>query len=615
MDQNQIAALPTDPGVYLFRDGQGDPLYVGKAKNLRARVRSYFRDDPQRSVRLQELIRRIEGVETVVVGSEAEALILEANLIKEHRPRFNVQLRDDKRYPYIKVTIQEAYPQAFITRNLENDGARYFGPYTSVGPIRRALEELKRVHGIRTCRYDLAEEAPARPCLDYHIGRCRAPCVGLQSRAEYREAVEALVRTLEGETEPVRRDVEARMQEASRELRFEEAARHRDVLKGLEAMEREQRVQRVSGDNQDVLAVARDGPRATAVVLRIRRGVLLGWESHRFHDVQDEDDAGLLDSFATRYYLGRGDAGLADLPREILVPDDFEDRATLEAILEERAGRRVRINRPQRGAKRRLSELAVQNARHLLEEEVASASAEASGGRADEVVYALQDRLNLKMVPRLLACFDISHFQGSDLVGSAVVFEGGEPKKSGYRHMRIRGEWRNDDYRSMAEVVLRFLRLRVREELPLPELLLLDGGKGQLSVVRDALNDSEFADVELAALAKREEEIFRPGEPEGIRIPRRDPVLKLLQRVRDEAHRFAGRYSRKLRTSRTLTSALEEVPGVGPARRKALLERFGSVKALRETPLEELARTPGISETLAARILKAVEENGSRGGS
>ena len=602
MDPNQLAALPTDPGVYLFRDAENEVLYVGKAKDLRARVRSYFRNDPQRSVRLQELVRRAHRVETVVVGSEAEALILEANLIKEHRPRFNVQLRDDKRYPYIKVTVQEAYPQAFITRRLENDGARYFGPYTSVGPIRQALDELKRLHRIRTCRYDLVDESPARPCLDHHIGRCDAPCVGLQSQEEYRASVDALVRALEGDVAPTRKTMEARMARASGELRFEEAARCRDVLRGLDAMEREQRVQRVSGENQDILAVARDGPRATAVVLRIRRGVLLGWESQRFQDAQDEDDAGLLASFATRYYLGRGDAGSDDLPREILVPQEFEDREVLEGVLADRAGRRVRIHPPQRGTKRRLAELAVQNARHLLEEEVAGRTAESSGPRADEVVYALQDRLNLKVVPRLMACFDISHFQGADLVGSAVVFEGGEPRKSGYRHMRIQGEWRNDDYQSMAEVVLRFLRLRLREDLPVPELLLLDGGKGQLSVVRNALQDSEFADVELAALAKRDEEVFRPGRAEPIRIPRRDPALRLLQRMRDEAHRFAQRYGTKVRKARTLTSVLDEIPGVGPARRKALLNRFGSVKALRETPAAELARTPGISETLAARI-------------
>jgi len=602
--REQISSLSTRPGVYLFRDERGTILYVGKAKNLRARVRSYLRSESssgRRGVKTAELVRRIASVDTIVVSTEAEALLLEANLIKEHRPRFNVQLRDDKSYPYIKVTVQEPFPRVFVTRNLVDDGARYFGPYTKVGAMRQALEVVKRLYTVRSCRYDLPDEAPERPCLDYHIEKCKAPCVGHQSEADYREMIDEILLVLSGDTEEIRREVEGRMQEASEALDFERAARMRDVLAGLAALAREQRVQRVGGGSWDVVGLARDGELAVAVLMKIREGMLLGRDTRRFQGIQDEDDDALLETFATHYYLGGGETRIDQLPGEILVPRDFEDRELLAEVLSGEAGRKVGTHVPQRGEKRRLVELADQNARHALEDRVAALAYAAD--RADEALYALQEALDLKVVPRLMVCFDVSHTQGSETVASAVVFQNGEPRKSDYRHMKIKGSWGNDDYASMAEVVTRWFRRRVDEEKPLPDLALIDGGKGQLGAAKAALAELGIEDVALAALAKREEEVFRPGEKEPVVLDRRDRALHLVQRIRDEAHRFAVRYNRKLRRKRTIRSDLSSIPGIGPGRQQALLTRFGSVKGIKAATSEEIARVPGFSDVLATRIL------------
>ena len=604
--QDQLKTLPTRPGVYLFKDAAGDVVYVGKAGSLRPRVRSYFSasSQPQKT---RKMLRHVVSLETIVVGSEAEALILEANLIKEYQPRFNVQLRDDKRYPYIKVTTKEPFPRVFVTRKLHDDGSRYFGPYTSVGMMRQALEVIKRLYTVRSCSYDLPREAPNRPCLDYHIGRCLAPCVGLQDQASYGEMIGEILKILDGDTEGVRNRVESLMQEASDGLEFERAARLRDVLSGLDALARQQRVERLRGGDYDVVGLARDGDLAATVVLRIRSGVLLGRDTQRFSDVGDESDASLVTTFASRYYLSRGTGGTggtrrgSHLPREILIPADFDDRELVEEILSDEAGRRLRVYAPKKGTKARLSELAADNARHALEDRLTAL--EQVEDRADSVLYDLRDRLGLKIVPRLIVCVDISHHQGSETVGSAIVFENGAPKKSEYRHMRVKGEWGNDDYRSMAEVVSRYFRRRVDEERPIPDLLVVDGGKGQLGAARGALEELGVTDVALAALAKREEVIFRPDRSDPIRLGRKNPALHLLQRLRDEAHRFAVSYNRKLRSKRTLRSDLAQIPGIGPERQKLLLSRFGSVRGVRGATAQEIARLPGISETLAVRIL------------
>jgi excinuclease ABC subunit C len=597
--QDQIVAVPDRTGVYIFHSADGDILYVGKAKSLRSRVKSYFRAD-MKAVKTDELVRRVASVDTIVVGTEAEALILEANLIKEHQPRFNVQLRDDKRYPYVKVTVHEPFPRAWVTRHVVNDGSRYFGPYTAVGNMRRALDVLKRLHTVRSCRYDLPGEAPGRPCLDHHIGRCQAPCVGLQTQGAYRAMIDEILLVLEGETEAIRGQVDTRMRAAAEVLDFERAAQLRDVIQGLDGLAREQRVQKVGGGDHDVVGLARDGAIATAVILKIRRGRLLGRDTVRFHDILEEDDAALLATFSSRYYLGQGEQAIGELPREILFPARFEDRALLGEVLSGAAGRRIVTHAPTRGEKRRLVELANQNARHALEDRV---TVQANRGRADEVLYQLQDRLDLKVVPRLMVCFDVSHTQGTETVASAAVFENGEPRKSEYRHMRIRGEWGNDDYRSMAEVVRRWFTRRVDEGKRLPDLVLIDGGKGQLSAALGALGEIGVTDVAIVALAKREEEVFFPDRAEPARLDRRDRALHLLQRIRNESHRLAVGYNRKLRTRRTIRSELGDIPGIGPTRQKALLSRFGSVPGVRKASEQEIARVPGFSRVLATRVL------------
>lgn len=596
-----LATLSTKPGVYLFRDARGSVLYVGKAKALRSRVRSYFRAEAEHTAKTRELMRRVESLETIVVGSEAEALILEANLIKEHKPRFNILLRDDKRYPYIKVTMQEPFPRVYVTRRVLNDGARYFGPYTSVGPMREALEVVKRLHTVRSCRYDLPREGPERPCLDYHIGRCRAPCVGLQSQESYRAMIDEILGILEGDTEDLRRDVEERMRVAAEALDFEQAARLRDVAHGLDTLAREQRVHRAQGGDLDVVGIARDGDIAAGVVLRVRKGLLLGRDSVRFAGVGEESDADLLASLMARHYLGSGSARTADLPREVLLPGRFGDQNLLEEILGEAANRRVRVTAPSRGEKVRLVDLASQNARHILEDRVVALAWAAD--RAEDALYSLQEELDLKVVPRLMVCFDISHTQGAETVASAVVFENAEPRKADYRHMRIKGDWGNDDFRSMEEAVGRYFRRRRDEGAPLPDLAVIDGGKGQLSAALGALAAEGLADVQVVALAKKEEEVFVPGRRESVRLDRRNKALHLLQRIRDEAHRFAVRYNRKLRSKRTLRSDLGDIPGIGPRRQTELLRRFGSVKGVRAATRDEIARLPGFSEALASRIL------------
>jgi excinuclease ABC subunit C len=607
----KLQHLPTRPGVYMFKDGKGQILYIGKAKSLRARVRNHFATD-YISAKQGEMVRRIRDVDTIVVGSEAEALLLEANLIKAHHPRFNIRLKDDKKYPYIKVTVQEPFPRVYVTRTLVNDGARYFGPYTDVAAMRLALEVVKRLYTVRSCRYELPEETPARPCLDYHIGRCLAPCVGLQTRAQYAAMVIEIVDVLQGRVDHVRDRVVADMKDAAEKLEFERAANLRDVLNGLQSIERRQRAVDLRGGDVDVVGVARDADRACAVLLRIRDGKLLGRELDFFENAEDEAEASLLSTAATRFYFGQGEHGMADLPREIFFPQEFEDRELIEQLINEQSKRKLSTHVPQKGDKLRLIELANTNARHLLEERVVLD--ENAKARADDVLYELQEALELKVVPRVMVCFDISHLQGSEVVGSGVVFENGEPKKGEYRRFRIKGDWGNDDFRSMHEVVTRYFKRRIDESLPIPDLAVIDGGRGQLSAARQAAFEVGATDVAFIGLAKKEEEIYLAARPEPLRLPRTSPPLRLLQRLRNEAHRFAHSYNSKLRSKRTLRSDLGDIPGVGPSRQRTLLERFGSVRAIRDAAASDIAALPGFSMKLAEKILDELK-NGTVPGS
>lgn len=588
----KLPHLPDAPGVYLWRDAAGEVLYVGKAKRLRSRVRSYFASDHPASPKTRLLVRRIAELDTIVVPSEAHALILEANLIKEHHPRFNISLRDDKSYPYIKVTVQEPFPRLIVTRRLLDDGARYFGPYTDVGAMRRALNVVRRLFTVRTCTWNLPRDAPERACLDYHIGRCKAPCVGLQSEADYREMIEEVVDFLDGRTVQLTRRVRARMEAASAAMDFERAAELRDTLRHLQRMEEPTVVLEVEGGDRDVVGHARDGDDACLTLLRVRGGKLLARE-HRFLEyIEGDSDGAVLSAFLTLWYLPQEERA-----SELLVPFDFEDREAFEESL----GRGVSVRVPQRGSRRELVDLATENARHLLEE-FRLAGLEADE-RARPPVYELQRELGLSKVPRSIVCFDISTAQGTDTVGSCVWFENGRPRRAEYRRFKVKTVEGTDDFASMREVVGRYMARRVEEGKPLPDLVVVDGGKGQLGAARDALVELGLQELPLASLAKRDEEVFLPGRSESLRLSRRSPGLRLLQQLRDEAHRFAVGFQRQRRARRTVTSAILEVPGIGPSRRRTLLKEFGSVQGVREATAEQIAALPGFGAASAQRVL------------
>src|SRR5258708_1272759 len=592
---DKIPHLPESPGVYLWKDADGAVLYVGKAKRLRSRVRNYVATDHMESVKTQHLMLQVRGLDTIVVPSEAHALILEANLIKEYKPRFNIALRDDKSYPYIKVTVQEPFPRVWVTRRLQNDGARYFGPYTDVGAMRRSLEVVKRLFTVRSCNYDMPAQMPERPCLDYHIGRCKGPCILAQSQTEYAAMIDEVVDSLWGTPEEVVRKVKERMALAAESLDFERAAQLRDVLTHLEQMEEPTVVLEVEGGDRDVIGYARDGDDAVIALLRIRGGKLLARDHQFVENVVDESDADVLET-----YLAGAYRILEERAQELLLPFDVVDRAVVEESLEH-----TRLLVPQPGPRRDLVELAQQNARHLLEEARLTGE-DPTEERAGDPVYELQRQLGLQKVPRAFVCFDISHAQGTDTVASCVWFQNGRPYRAEYRKFKVKSVEGIDDFASMNEVVGRYFQRRLNDHRPLPDLVLIDGGKGQLNAAADALKALGLEAMPLASLAKREEEIFLLGRSESLRLPRRSPALRMLQQARDEAHRFAITFQRKRRTVRTITSELLRIPGVGDNRRRALLSAFGSVQAIREATPEQIAAVPGFSLQSAQRILDAL---------
>lgn len=594
----KLAHLPDSAGVYFWKDSAGEILYIGKAKRLRPRVRSYFASEHWDNPKTQRLVERIADVETIVVPDEASALILEQNLIKEHRPKYNVMLRDDKTYPYIKVTVQEPYPRVFVTRRLQSEGARYFGPYTDVSAMRRALDVVKRIFTVRSCKYDMPREMPERACLDYHIGRCKAPCIGLQSAAEYRAMIDEVVAFLDGRTDDVVKRVKQRMEEASEALDFERAAELRDAVLRLQRLEEPTAVMEVEGGDRDVVGYARDGDDAAATLLRIRSGKLVAREHRFLEGVEGEPDGNVLSTYLVGSYL-RAPARA----RELLIPFDFEDRELFEQAL---AGE-AKVLYPQRGPKRDLLDLAEQNARHLLEE--FKLAEQETDERAADPVYELGQQLGLEKLPRSLVCFDNSTAQGKDSVGSIVWFENGRPRRAEYRTMKVKSVDEAagpDDFQSMREVVGRYFRRRLDEKKPLPDLVVVDGGKGQLSAADEALQALGLGALPLVSLAKRDEEIFVRGRSEPLRLSRRSPALRLMQQARDEAHRTAVGYNRKRRSMRTLTSELLRIPGVGPKKRTLLLANFGSLQGVREATVEQIAALDGFSETSARAVLQSL---------
>jgi excinuclease ABC subunit C len=598
----KLEALPDKPGVYLWKNAVGEILYVGKAKSLRARVPSYLGPDAGATPEQAALVRQIADVETIVVPSEPQALLLENNLIKEHRPRFNIRLTDDKSYPRIAVTLAEPFPRVLVVRRVSIPGARYFGPYTDVATLRQTLKIIRRIFTVRSCTWNLPDDAPDRPCLDYHIDRCKAPCVGYQAREEYGRMIDDVLVFLEGKTVDVRSRLRERMNEAARNLDFERAAQLRDALKWLDQLEQPQTVEVVGGGDADAIGFARDGDDACGVILRIRDGRLIAREHRFLENVEHEGDGAVLSAFLVRFYLP-----LEQRADRVLVPFTPDDLESLQALVSD-----VAWHVPQRGAAAQLVELADQNARHLLESlMIESFDIEE---RAADPVYALGRDLGLTVVPRSFVCIDISTNQGRDTVGSLVWFEAGRPKKSEYRRFKIKTAAQQDDFAAIHEVVTRYLTRRQNENKQLPDLVVIDGGKGQLGAALDAarLLGGGLESLPMVSLAKREEEIFLPGRSEALKLSRRSPSLKLVQRARDEAHRFAVSFSRKRRTERTITSELLTIPGIGPNRRRALLEHFGSLAGVKTATPAEIAAVPGFSTTLAERILDRLRDPATR---
>src|SRR5256886_4847140 len=457
----KLPHLPEGPGVYLWKGRDGTTLYIGKAKRLRSRVRSYIANDQLESVKTRHLVGLIGDLETIVVPTEAHALILEANLIKEYKPRFNIALRDDKSYPYIKVTVQEPFPRVFVTRRLEGDGASYFGPYTDVGAMRRALNVVKKIFTVRSCNYDMPAQMPERPCLDYYIKRCKAPCILAQSQQDYRAMIDEVVLFLSGRPDEVVRRVEERMALASEQLDFERAAELRDVLHHLENMEEPTVVLEVEGGDRDVIGYARDGAEACVTWMRIRAGKLLARDHQFFEKIDDESDAAVLQAFLAGQYRDAQERS-----RQLLEPLELEEREIVEESLDG-----AKIHAPQRGPRRELVDLATQNARHLLEE--ARLTGEETAERAGDPIYELQRQLGLQRVPRAIVCFDISHAQGTDTVASAVWFQNGRPYRAEYRKFKVRDVEGIDDFASMGEVVTRYFRRRIDEAKSLPDVVLI----------------------------------------------------------------------------------------------------------------------------------------------
>ena len=585
---DEARRLPTSPGTYLFHDAHGRVIYVGKANSLRARVRSYFAGGADASPKVRRTIDATHRIEFIVTRSEMEALLLEYNLIKEHSPRYNVVYRDDKRYPYLKVTLGEPFPRVFPTRRVENDGSRYFGPFTDVGAMRHTLRLLGSIFPVPTCRLNLVEGMSERGCLDYFLGRCVGPCRGDVDPDEYRKLVDEVLAFLAGKREDVVTELTREMNRAARELRFEDAAKLRDRLTSIKTTVARQHVTFEGKGDVDALGVARLGQRAIGVLLAMRGGRIVGRDRIEIGCTPQELDGEIVRSLLVGFYQPRG-----TVPREVLVPAQPTDRELLEGWLSEMAGARVALRVPLRGDSVRILEMARHNAEVALAPEPEKRARSTALGE-------LAEALGLPGPPKRIEGFDISTIQGTDTYASMVVFVGGEAEKSEYRTFRIRDAPVRDDPRSIEEAVGRRARRAVASG-GAADLMLIDGGPTQLDAAARALQ-AEGLGLPLVSLAKREELIFFPGRVEPLRLPRESEALKLLQRVRDEAHRFALRAHRRRRATRVSGSILDEVPGVGPSRRRLLLQRFGSVEGLRQASVDEIAALPGIGRQVALTV-------------
>jgi excinuclease ABC subunit C len=618
----KLNTLPTRPGVYLMKDARGVIIYIGKAVNLRARVRSYLHPSSE-SPKTCRLVEKIADVEFIVTGSELEALILECNLIKKHRPRYNVRLKDDKRYPYIKVSWQDPFPRVYTVRQMHQDGARYYGPYTASWAVYETLELARRIFPYLTCNRQITGRDKT-PCLYYHIRLCAGPCIGAANQTEYRAIIAGLCDFLEGKTDVVVTELRQQMEAAAEKLEFERAARVRDQIQAVEKIVERQKVVSAELADQDVVALARADGEACMQVFFIRQGKLIGREYFVLEGTADEEVREIIASFIKQFY-----EEAAYIPPEILLPEGIDEARIIEQWLGDKRGTRVAIRVPRRGQKRGLVQMATENAVETLK--ALRAQWLADEGRQADALAELQALLNLSEPPARIECYDISNIGGTSAVGSMVVFVKGVPRKSDYRRFRIKTVPGADDYAMMREVLRRrFARFAKEQDSQcladtgslagaevdlgpgrkgqdawaiLPNLIIVDGGKGQLNAALEVLDEYELRDaLGIIGLAKEMEEIFMPGHSDPIVLPGGSQGLFLLQRIRDEAHRFAVTYHRQVRGKRSLTSALDEIPGVGPKRRRALLRAFGSLEAIRQADVEALATVPGMTRAVAEKV-------------
>ena len=604
--REKAAQLPDAPGVYLFRDARATVVYVGKARSLRNRVRSYFLESRWADAKTGSLALEIADIESILVDNEREALALEHNLIKQYKPKFNVMLRDDKTYPYIKLTLAEKYPRVYFTRKVKKDGALYFGPYFPAGLARRILHFVHKRFLVPSCFVDLTKAHP-RPCLQFFIKRCLGPCVtGLTTDDRYAEAVRDVRMFLDGRRRDLMKSIEERMMAAAEQERFEEAASYRDLLRTIEDIEDRQRIAAAQGDDTDVIAYYAEAPLVAANVFHLRGGRVVDRREFYWEDLESFDPHEFLPSLLKQLYL---DAEY--LPRMIHVPIDFEECALLEETLTDRAGHKVAIFTPQRGTKRSFLELVESNAKHSFEQRfrVMKPTSKAIG-------EALQNALSLPEEPKRIESFDISHIQGTDTVASMVVWESGRMKKSDYRKFIVRGaegpggrpRSENDDFASMFETVTRRYKRLQEENKPMPSLVLIDGGLGQLHAAAQALEGLQIINQPVASIAKKEETLYVLGqEDEPVVLDRHSPVLHLIQQIRDETHRFAVTFHRQRRGARQTKSALLDIPGVGPRTSERLLQTYGSVANLRRATLDELSRT--VPRKSAAKIVEYLGKN------
>ena len=615
--QGILDTLPNKPGCYIYKNAAGVIIYVGKAINLRNRVRSYFHNSAELDHKTRQLVRQIVDIEWIIVGSELEALILEMTLIKKHRPRFNIRLKDDKRYPYIKVHWAQPFPKVTVTRQMVDDGSRYFGPYTSVWAVHQTLDVLRRIFPYLTCDREITGK-DARPCLFYDIKLCTGPCIGAIQQAGYRQMIDDLCQFLEGHTDPIVSRLQNEMEKAAEELRFERAAALRNQIQAIDRVVEKQKV--ISSDqmDSDVIAMARSNGEACVQIFFIRAGRMIGREYFILEGTEDEADSEVISEFLKQFY-----SEAAYVPPQVLLPNEIEEVQIIKQWLNtRRSGAKVELSVPRQGTPQELVEMATENAVETLK--ALRTQWEADTNRQTEALAELQQAMQLSLPPNRIECYDISNTQGTAAVASMVVFEQGVPNKKLYRRFNIQTVEGPDDFASMQEVLTRrFRRWKATQEVEdgqapgskadpafalLPDLLIVDGGKGQLSRAEIVLAQYELTGiVPVAGLAKQQEELFLPGKPDSLVLPRHSQGLYLLERIRDEAHRFAITAHRKQRTKIGLASRLETVPGIGPARRKTLLKHFGSLDAIKQASVEELASLPGINPSLAQAIKTQLE--------